>query len=736
MAGQSDANRLIVLERRLLDLLADTDAAAASVRPASAGMIPADAALSLFEAQLRSRALDLAARRLRAEGIGYYTISSAGHEQNAVLGALLEVDDPCLLHYRAGALVIARAMRAGHHAIMRDVLLSLRASALDPVAQGRHKVWGSRPLWIVPQTSTIASHLPKAVGLAFAISRARRLGVVPPFSPNAIVVCSFGDASANHASALSGIHAARYAHRRGHAVPILFVCEDNGLGISERTPRDWIYDSFGPLRDLDYVRATGSLDAIWARAAEAIAHCRESRSPVFLHLDCVRLGGHAGSDVESAYLLASEIAAMEERDPLLANARFLTLNGLASADDLARLHAAIREEVDLLCEEVRDAPPLSDARTLVAPLGIDRAPDRSALTAARTQRAPEGVAEEASAGTLGAQLRAGLDELLREYPEALIFGEDVGRKGGVYGITAGLARRFGAARVFDTQVDETTILGTAQGLALAGLLPVPEIQYLAYLHNAIDQLRGEACSLAFFSGGSFRSPMLLRIASFAYQKGFGGHFHNENAIGALREIPGLVLAAPAFGDDARRMLRGCAAMVREEGRVVALLEPIALYFERDLYEKGDDGWLRGAPLSDAMSLPGEIGCHGPDAPELVLVSYANGLRLSLRAARRLEREHGLRVGVIDLRWLAPLPFAALDAVLADGPACLVVDECRRTGAGIADAVLAHLVETGWRGVATSVRAADSYVPLGPSADMVLVGEEEIVETALGLLEQR
>jgi 2-oxoisovalerate dehydrogenase E1 component len=348
-------------------------------------------------------------------------------------------------------------------------------------------------------------------------------------------------------------------------------------------------------------------------------------------------------------------------------------------------------------------------------------------------RLVDSTADAAEAGTLGAQLRAGLDELLREYPEALVFGEDVGRKGGVYGITAGLARRFGGARVFDTQLDETTILGTAQGLALAGLLPVPEIQYLAYVHNAIDQLRGEACSLSFFSGGSFRSPMLLRMASFAYQKGFGGHFHNENAIGALREIPGLVLAAPARGDDARRMLRGCASMVREEGRIVVLLEPIALYFERDLYEKGDGGWIRDAPDREAICLPGEIGRFGADAPDVLLISYANGLRLSLRAARRLEREHGLRVGVIDLRWLAPLPFSALDSALANVPACLVVDECRHTGAGVADALLAHLLEQGWPGRAGSVRAVDSYVPLGPAADAILVDEAQIVEGALRLL---
>ena len=119
--------------------------------------------------------------------------------------------------------------------------------------------------------------------------------------------------------------------------------------------------------------------------------------------------------------------------------------------------------------------------------------------------------------------------------------------------------RFGAGRVFDTLLDEQSILGLGLGAGVSGLLPVPEIQYLAYLHNAEDQLRGEAASLQFFSSGQFRNPMVVRVAGLAYQKGFGGHFHNDNAVGVLRDIPGLVVAVPARGDDAAAMLRTCLA---------------------------------------------------------------------------------------------------------------------------------------------------------------------------------
>src|SRR5207245_3680251 len=152
-----------------------------------------------------------------------------------------------------------------------------------------------------------------------------------------------------------------------------------------------------------------------------------------------------------------------------------------------------------------------------------------------------------------------LADALLANPKVLVFGEDVGVKGGVYGVTRLLQRHAGAGRVFDTLLDEQSILGLALGAAVSGLLPVPEIQYLAYLHNAEDQLRGEAASLQFFSTGQFRNPMVVRVAGLAYQKGFGGHFHNDNAVAVLRDIPGLVVAVPARADDAAAMLRTCRA---------------------------------------------------------------------------------------------------------------------------------------------------------------------------------
>ncbi len=712
------------------------------LRPGST--LTAAAAVGLWEDQVLSRCIDSEARRLKASNRSFYTISSAGHEQNAVVGAQLRLTDPCFLHYRSGGLMMARSRKAPEVDPALDTLLSICARADDPISQGRHKVWGSRRLWVPPQTSTIASHLPKAVGMAFALGRARRLGHVPHDLPeDSIVCCTFGDASANHASALTGINSARYALRRGNPVPVLFVCEDNGLGISVDTPPRWIRESFGGMRNLRYFEADADaeMDEVWDVVEEAIHLCRSRKLPVFLRLATVRLWGHAGSDIELAYRSQAEIDATESRDPLLRNARRLLEKGAATPGRLLRIFESTRDRVQAAGEEAAARRPLESVAEVVEPLAPwDEAAvraDAEGRVDPETRRAFWGreLPEESAnpvRRTMAAHLSSALaDEMLRR-PETLVFGEDVGKKGGVYYVTAGLQRRFGVGRVMDTLLDETTILGVAQGAGLAGFLPIPEIQYLAYVHNAVDQLRGEAASLQFFSAGQFQNPMVVRMAGLAYQKGFGGHFHNDNSIGGLRDIPGLLLATPARGDDAVRMLRGCLALAATCGRVVVFLEPIALYHERDLHEDGDGLWLADYPEPGEAILPGEVGRYPHEAQgeaELLLVSYANGLRMSLQAQRILGEVHGIRADVLDVRWLNPLPLDAVARAAEGKRAVLVVDECRRTGGGIAEAVVADLAERGVEARLRSVRAADTYVPLGPAANLVLVQTADIVDAA-------
>lgn len=325
--------------------------------------------------------------------------------------------------------------------------------------------------------------------------------------------------------------------------------------------------------------------------------------------------------------------------------------------------------------------------------------------------------------TLAQSINQTLSELLSRYPDILVFGEDVARKGGVYGVTKGLQKTFTARRVFDTLLDEQSILGTALGAGLAGFVPIPEIQYLAYLHNAADQIRGEAATLSFFSNGQYRNPMVVRIAGYAYQKGFGGHFHNDNSVAALRDIPGLIIASPSRPDDASAMLRTCVSAARVDGRVCVFLEPIALYHTRDLHAPGDESWLAACPEK-----PAELGrarTCGTGA-DLTIITFANGVPMSLRAARRLAAK-GIDARVLDLRWLAPLPVSDIMAAAEATGRVLVADETRHTG-GVSEAVLTALADNGFTGKMARVTSADTFVPLGPATESVLLTETQI-ETA-------
>ncbi len=702
--------------------------AAAPVRPGSS--LDGDTLLAIFDAQAQSRHLDFAARWMQQQGRGFYTISSAGHEGNAAVAAALRPSDPALLHYRSGGFYCARAHQVDGIDPVRDVLLGVAASADEPIAGGRHKVFGRAELAVIPQTSTIASHLPRALGVALGIRRAAKLGVACPWPRDAVAVASFGDASASHSTAVGAVNAVCHTSYQGIPVPLLLVCEDNGIGISVPTPRGWVAAAYTDRPGLAYLAADGCDPVATYDTAVKAAWTARSRRPAFLHLSMVRFLGHAGSDAETAYRTPADLSADLDRDPLVATAEAAIRCGLLTPGEAVARYVAIGGWVHGVAEQALSSRPLDSAAEVMAPLG-PRHPDRVTELA---RRGPAGAGARPAAGaepvTLAQAVNLALAELLDTYPEMCVFGEDVGRKGGVYGVTKGLQRRFGAARVFDTLLDEQSILGLALGGGLAGLLPVPEIQYLAYLHNAEDQVRGEAATQQFFSAGQFRNPMVLRVAGYGYQKGFGGHFHNDNAVGVLRDIPGLVIASPARPDDAAAMLRTCLAAAAADGSVCVFLEPIALYHTRDLHDDGDGAWLAPFPGSDAHVPVGRACAYG-DGRDLTMVTFGNGLRMSLRVARRLVGQ-GIGVRVVDLRWLAPLP---ADDVLREARATgrvLVVDETRRTG-GVSEGVVTALIDAGYRGLISRVTSEDSFVPLGQAADSVLLDEATIEKAAVDLV---
>ena len=695
--------------------------------------------ISLFETQVLSRHIDIKSRSLKDEGSCYYTIGSSGHEGNAVFGKIFPYTDLAFLHYRSSAFFIERSKQISGMTPIYDLGLSFVASSDDPISGGRHKVIGSKALNIPPQTSTIASHLPKAVGAAFSIDRAKNLNIKETqLKENSIILCSFGDASVNHATALTAINTAAWINDRGGHVPIIFICEDNEVGISVSTNKNWIENSLSKRPGINYIKTDG-LDLIdllsQTRKAEKI--CRINRTPIFLHMKTVRLLGHAGSDIEFGYRSLIDIEKTEFNDPLLHSARILIEKKIISKEEIINLYEHMRNRVNHVFNSVISRPKLNSVEDLIS----------SIIPNEHKKVLPDFPKPQVRENYFGKEynrikkhqhmaklLNYGLLDILLRYKNTVVFGEDVAEKGGVYHITADLHKKFGVRRVFNSPLDETAIIGFGLGLGHNSFLPIPEIQFLAYFHNAEDQIRGEAATLPFFSTGQYTNPMVLRIPGLAYQKGFGGHFHNDNSLAIFRDIPGIILAVPSNGKDAVRMFRTAVREAYQNGRVVIFIEPIALYNTKDLYEPGDNKWaFRYPEIFDEASV-GDFSKYG-NGKALTIISYGNGLYLSIQAKKEIEKKINKKIQVIDLCWLSDVNIKKIIKSIGICKKVLIVDECRRTGCH-GEGILAQLSSIISPEIKLKLHAAeDSFIPLGKAAKITLPSKNSIIKQAINLINE-
>ena len=703
-----------------------------ALSPSDVGLSAANI-IDLFETQAMSRHLDLQSRVMQKKGQSFYTIGSSGHEGNAAYAKAFRPTDMAFLHYRSGAFVIQRGKQVPGQTPLYDMLLSFAASKDDPISGGRHKVLGSKALSIPPQTSTIASHLPKAMGAAYSIPLAKRLAHKGEIPDDGIIICNFGDASSNHSTTQGAINSTAWASYQSIPMPIVFICEDNGIGISTATPAGWIAANYKDRAGLTYIYCDGlNILDTYKAAKEAARIARELRKPVFLHVRTVRLLGHAGSDAEFVYRELDDITATEFQDPLLHTARIILEHNLLTAEELIAMYENIAQRIAVIADSAASKKKLTSADAIMASIIPELTKARSSIVVSDETRAEIFKHEKHNLSKkqhLAKLMNWTLMDLMAEYPNIIMCGEDIGKKGGVYNVTAKLCERFSKNRVINTLLDEQTILGTAIGLAHNGFLPIPEIQFLAYVHNAEDQIRGEAATLPFFSNGQFTNPMVIRIAGLAYQKGFGGHFHNDNSFAVFRDIPGLIIACPSNGADAVEMMRASVRLAQEQQRMVIFLEPIALYMAKDLHQEGDGLWTfkyKPPVLTDsAIDLGVKVAGEGK---QLCILTYGNGYYLS-RKAQALLAEQGIDARVVDLRWLAPLDEKG---ILAQVNACdqvLIVDECRQTGS-ISEALVTLIHEQATNNCKIKrVTASDSFIPLGAAAYEVLPSVENVVMAA-------
>ncbi len=606
-----------------------------------------------------SRALDdIEETRLLPERKVLYQFSARGHDLAQILLGL-ELTDPhdgVGVYYRSRPLMLALG-------------IDLEDAAAGPLARSG-AFSGGRDIGVVfnrpgrgaptvlPACGGVGTQYTPAAGWAQAI-RYRHAVLGDPAYASSIAVVLGGDASCATNGFWSALNIATTL-----ALPLLFYIEDNGFGISVgsqlQTPGGNIAANLRSFSGLALLEGDGSDPrAAAALTRAAVARVRTERTPLLLRLTVPRLSGHSGQDTQ-AYKSAQTLREERARDPLAQLHAFLVPAAM-SEDEWLGLARAARGEVEQAVERALARPP-PDPRGLTRHVFFEDA-DGSRALQEQGGLAPEGQLPPPSATTphpeatrinMLTAIRRTLDAELAANPRMLVFGEDVGPKGGVHGATLGLQEKYGARRVFDTSLSEEGIIGRAVGMALAGLLPVAEIQFRKYADPAAEQLN-DCGTLRWRTHNHFAAPVVVRMPGGFFK--CGDPWHSQTNEVAWVHGVGWRVAVPSNAEDAVGLLR----------QALRGNDPVIFFEHRAML---DAAWARRPYPGDEFVVPFGRARTLRNGSELTVVSWGAMVeRCELAAAR----SH-VDVELIDLRTLSPWDKAAVRASVEKTHRCLIVHE--------------------------------------------------------------
>jgi 2-oxoisovalerate dehydrogenase E1 component len=631
----------------------------------------------IVEPIFRSRALDeLEETRLYPERKVLYQFSARGHELPQVLLAqeLTGQRDGIASYYRSRPLLLALGFP------VKQALAStmMRASGLS---EGRDIGilfnWPRRDgPSVLPSCGGVGTQYTPAIGWAQAIRYYTRVLRDARYA-GSIAVALGGDASTAANGFWSALNIATTQR-----LPMLFFIEDNGYGISVRselqTPGGNIAENLASFQHLEVLDADGSDPPRAATLVhQAVAAVRRGAGPVLLRVAVPRLGGHSGQDTQT-YKSSEEIAADKARDPL-ARLREQIVPALMSEEKWRGLEQRARAEV-LEALAWAEQEPLPDPARVRRFVFSEQRADGSLEVQQMGGMRPEGIEPAAGSATpvregprinMVTAIRRTLEHELAVNPRVVVFGEDVGRKGGVHAATLGLQEKFGAERVFDTSLSEEGIIGRAVGMALAGLVPVPEIQFRKYAEPATEQL-DDCGTMRWRTANRCAAPMVVRMPGGFFK--CGDPWHSQMNEVAFAHTIGWRLAMPSNAEDAVGLLRSAL-----RGN-----DPTIFFEHRAML---DSAWARRPyPGDDFVVSFGNAKIVRPGA-ELTIVTWGAMVERCERAAE----ESAVEAEVLDLRTLVPWDRAAVLASVAKTHRCLIVHEDNVT-AGFGAEIAATLVQ--------------------------------------------
>jgi len=695
-----------------------------------------DTLLEMYRGMVTSRRLDDRELMLQRQGQAWFSASTAGKEAALAAAAkALRPTDPLWGYYRDRTLSLMRGQTA------REMLMQTVAAAADPASGGRQmpEHWGSPELGIIIGASPVGLQCIPAAGLAEALAATKKLIGRGRYPSDAIVYSSLGDGTTAEGEFYESLRAAINSR-----APLLVHLMDDGFGISvpvsEQVPGGDLVALFRGWPNLAVIENDGtdvraSFDA-FTRAAHL---CRTGHGPVLLRSKVLRLYSHSSTDDMKKYRPREEITIeVEERDPILKFARELVEYGIASPQELQETLRQVDAEILDAVDDVLKLPKTDASRLLANVYSYDPPKARAAYAeATRGRKAPRAGETLVMADAINACLF----ELMEILPNVVMWGEDIADlsrdefvkhpglegKGGVFGITKGLQRRFGPDRVSNSPIAEASIVGRACGWSVQGFLPIVEVQFRDYLNPAWQQLVDQVATMHWRSDGHFACPMVIRMAYGGYLGGAGAIWHSESANGPILNHPGLRLCVPSNPQDAPGLLRAAAFCG----------DPVVFGESKSRYRLRDEFMERKYPDADFVLWPGTSRQYG-DGKDLAILTYGTTTTISYRVMQMLSSE-GIRARLLDLCWLNPLDAESIRSAADDCGQVLIVEEDRRTcGAGAAIADVIYRDRALRRRVDVErIAAKDCRVSYGPVGERaVLPQPEEILRTARELVKRR
>jgi 2-oxoisovalerate dehydrogenase E1 component len=619
-----------------------------------------------------SRALDeIEETRLVPERKVLYQFSARGHELSQILLGmqLTQPHDAAAVYYRARPLMLCLGVsledaaagplaRVGSFSGGRDIGVLFNRPAPDGVS-------------VLPTSGGVGTQYTPAAGWAQAIRyRHERLGDVT--YARSIAVVLGGDASTATNGFWSALNIATTL-----ALPLLFCIEDNAFGISVpshlQTPSGNIAANLASFNGLTLLEGDGSDPQAAAELTQrAVARVRAARAPVLLRLRVPRLSGHSGQDTQ-AYKSPDILSEERARDPLARLHAYLVPDRMTEAQ-WTQIAQDTRREVQAAIERAlaRAQPdPHELTRYVFSEPGSVQ--EQGGLCAEQLSSAPVSTVAQPEATRINmlTAIRRTLEVELALNERMLVFGEDVGPKGGVHGATLGLQEKYGAARVFDTSLSEEGIIGRAVGMALAGLLPVPEIQFRKYAEPAAEQLN-DCGTLRWRTHNRFAAPMVVRMPGGFFKCGDPWH-SQTNEVAFLHGI-GWHVAVPSNAQDAVGLLRTAL-----RGN-----DPVIFFEHRALL---DGASARRPYPGDAYAVPFGVASIVRPGSEITVVTWGAMVERCEQAAAQSHVD----AEVLDLRTLSPWDRAAVLASVTKTRRCLIVHEDNLT-AGFGAEIAATLAQ--------------------------------------------